>query len=90
MKYSYVIIQPNYDALSRESVLLENKYKKTKKYAFIEKLSHKDGSESIANIYYSNDLEDLQNKASKYVSWYNYPLNLSKDMQGYIKHINQS
>lgn len=88
MKYSYAIIQSNFASLQNESALLENKYNPKKKYAFIEKLIHKDGSESIANIYYSNDLEALQTRAAGMVSWYNYPLNLSKNMQGYIKNIN--
>lgn len=84
--YSYAIIKHNNPYFEKESTLLENKYKKTK-YAFIEKVVHKDGSENIANIYYSNNLEKLQVLANGYTSWYNYPLNLCKNMQGFIKHI---
>lgn len=86
--YTYVIIKHNYPELERESTLLISPYKPKKKYAAIYKQSHKDGSESIAFIVYDNDLEQLQKDASGHSSWYNYPLNLSKDMQGYIKHIN--
>jgi len=57
---------------------------------FIEKLSNKDGSESIANIYYSNDMADFQIRANGFVSWYNYPLNLKKNIQGYISNIDHS
>jgi hypothetical protein len=85
--YHYVIIKHNYPELERESTLLDNKYKANKKYAFIDKGMHKDGSESIYYIEYSNDLEALQEKARRFVSWYNYPLNLSKNMQGYITEL---
>ena len=86
--YSYAIIQTNYAELERESALLENNYK-PRKYAFIEKVSHKDGSESISRIKYSNDLQKLQETASGYISWYNYPLNLMKEIQGNIYQINR-
>jgi hypothetical protein len=85
-KYSYIVIVHNCPELARESALLKNNYKATK-YAYIERIMQKDGSESIANIYYSNNLEMLQQRANGFLSWYNYPLNLSKNMQGYIKHI---
>lgn len=87
--YSYVIITENRETLERESVLLRNKYLKSKKYAFINKVSHKDGSESIAFIDYSNNMEELQERANGYISWYNYPLGLSKNMQGYISEISK-
>jgi len=86
-KYSYVIIKHNYPELERESVLLENKYSSKKKYAFINKISHGDGSENIAFIEYSNDLEGLQNRAKGFISWYNYPIGLAKSIQGYISEI---
>jgi hypothetical protein len=85
--YGYVIIKHNYPELERESTLLHNKYSAKKKYAFIQKSGHKDGSESINFIDYSNDLEALQARASKFVSWYNYPLGLCKNMQGYIREL---
>ena len=56
--YSYVIIQPNYSGLRQEKTLLHNKYNAKKKYAFINKITHKDGSENIAFIDYSNDLQN--------------------------------
>lgn len=87
-KYSYAIVKHNYPDLMRESVLLENKYSAKKKYALIEKISHKDGSENIANIYYSNDLEALSTQAKCYISWYNYPLGVTKNMQQYISELN--
>lgn len=85
--YSYVIIRENYPALDREKVLLHNKHNPKKKYAFISKVVHKDRSESIAFIDYSNDLAALQLKAQDYISWYNNPANLYKDMQQNIRHI---
>jgi hypothetical protein len=86
--YNYVIIKENYPELQRESVLLHNRYSAKKKYAFIQKMVHPDGSESIGFIDYSNDLKELQEKANGFISWYNYPLNLCKHIQGYISHIN--
>ncbi len=85
--YSYVIIQPNYSGLRQEKTLLHNKYNAKKKYAFINKITHKDGSENIAFIDYSNDLQELQNRAKGFVSWYNYPIGIAKDMQGYLREI---
>ena len=87
-QYNYVIIKHNYPELERESTLLHNKYKANKKYAYINKGVHKDGSESIYFIDYSNDLEALQLRAKEFVSWYNYPLNLTKNIQGYIRELN--
>lgn len=85
--YSYIIIKENHPELERETVLLSNKYNAKKRYAMIEKLCHKDGSENIANIIYSNDLQGLQARAKGFVSWYNYPLGVAKDMQGYLREI---
>lgn len=85
--YSYIIIKENYPELERESVLLHNKYKANKKYAYIVKGVHKDGSESIYFIEYSNDLEDLSNRSKEFPSWYNYPLGITKSLQGYISEL---
>lgn len=85
--YNYVIIKNNYADLERESTLLQNKYNAKKKYAYINKGVHKDGSESIYFIAYSNDLEALQKDANKYISWYNYPIGVSKNIQGYLTAI---
>ncbi len=85
--YNYVIIKNNYADLERESTLLQNKYNAKKKYAYINKGVHKDGSESIYFIEYSNDLEALQKDANEYISWYNYPLGVSKNIQGYLTAI---
>lgn len=85
--YNYVIIKENYPELERESVLLHNKYKRKKKYAMIVKGVHKDSSESIYFIEYSNDIMALQEKASKHVSWYNYPMGVAKDIQGYLREV---
>lgn len=90
MSYSYAIVKHTQDWMRQESVLLENNYNPKKKYALIEKIVHKDRSENIANIYYSNDLEMLSNRAKKYISWYNYPLMLCKDIQGYIRDLDIS
>lgn len=85
--YSYKIIKENYPELERESALLENNYSAKKKYAMIGKLVHKDGSESIDTIVYSNDIVSLQNRANQFPSWYNYPLGLTKNIQGYIREL---
>jgi len=82
--YSYGIIKYNYPELERENALLENKYKASKRYALITKVVHKDHSENITTIEYSNSLEELHNKADQLVSWYNYPIGLTKNIQGYI------
>jgi hypothetical protein len=85
--YSYVIIKVNHPELERERVLLDNKYKARLKYAFINKIVHKDGSENIAFIDYSDDLEELQERAKGFISWYNYPLGVAKSIQGYISEV---
>lgn len=85
--YNYVIIKENNPYFAQESVLLDNKYKANKKYAFITKMIHKDGSESIATIEYSNDLQLLQERAGGFCSWYNYPMGVYKDMQQYLHQI---
>jgi hypothetical protein len=90
--YNYVIIKENYPELERESVLdpgkNSNKYSAKKKYAMIVKGVHKDGSESIYFIKYSNDIVELQKLASGYPSWYNYPIGISKNIQGYLTQLN--
>lgn len=85
--YSYIIIKENYPELERESVLLGNNYKASRRYAMINKIVHKDGSENISTIVYSNDLQALHNRAKGFISWYNYPLGMSKNIQGYLKEI---
>lgn len=82
--FSYVIIKDNYPELERESVLSYNKYRKSKKYAFICKMCHRDKSESIAFIDYSNDLGELQKRANEYPSWYNYPIGIYRELQGNV------
>lgn len=86
--YSYVLLVKNTPErhLQQESTLLENKYKKTK-YALIQKICHKDGSENIATIFYSNDLQKLIEQMKGYISWYDYVNGFSKNIQGYISEI---
>ena len=86
-KISYVIIKHNDKTFGSLSALLENKYNPKAKYVLIEKITNKDSSESISRVLYSSNLEKLQELANKYVSWYNYPLNLYKEMQGNIYHL---
>ena len=86
-QYSYGIIKDNNPYFAQESVLLDNKYKKSAKYALIEKIVHKDGSENISRIVYSSNIVKLQAMAAGYVSWYNYPLCLTKNIQGYITQL---
>lgn len=85
--YSYIIIKENSPKLERERALLENNYNGKKRYAMITKVVHPDNSENIATIEYSNDMQALQARAKLYDSWYNYPLNLCKDLQGYIREL---
>lgn len=89
--FRYAIIKESYPELARESVLEPNKnankYSPKKKYAMIVKLVHKDGGESIYFIRYSNDIVELQEQASKYQSWYNYPIGISKNIQGYLSEL---
>ena len=90
-QYNYAIIKENYPELERESVLLpekgKTKYNPKKKYAMIVKGVHTDNSESIYFIEYSNDLIGLHEKAKGYISWYNYPIGLAKNIQGYITEL---
>ena len=83
---SYAVIKFNSPEMERENVLGKNKYKKTK-FAMLLKSIHKDSSESITFIDYSNDIVDLQNRASQFESWYNYPLGLFKDRNQTIKKL---
>ena len=85
--YSYAIIKANNSNFAKESTLLDNKYKPKAKYVLIEKIVHKDCSENISRILYSNNLESLHSIASKYVSWYNYPISLHKDIQQNILNL---
>jgi hypothetical protein len=87
-KYSYVIIKHNNEYLKTLSVLFSNKYKERAKYAMLTKIVHADGSENIAFIDYSNDLEKLHDRAKGFISWYNYPLGLYKEIQGNILRLN--
>ena len=86
-QYNYAIIKENHSELERETVLTENKYNSKKRYALIVKGVHKDGSESIYFIKYDNDLQKLQEDAKQYPSWYNYPLSVAKNLQGYLREI---
>jgi len=86
-RISYVIIKENSPYLERESTLLHNNYKASKKYAFINKVVNNDDSESIAFIDYSNNLQALQDRARGFACWYNYPLGIAKNMQGYLREI---
>jgi hypothetical protein len=86
--YSYVIIKENHPELERESTLSHNKYKANKKYAYIVKGVHKDGSESIYFIEYSNDLQELSKRAKEFPTWYNYVLGISKSLQGDLSELN--
>jgi hypothetical protein len=87
--YSYAIIKENYPQLAQLTTLgSDNKYLKSKKYAFICKTVCNDGSEFVGFIKYSNDLEYFQNEATGFVSWYNYPMNIKKNIQGFLSYIN--
>lgn len=85
--YNYAILKYNNESFQHVGVLLKNKYDPKKKYALIFKSSHNDGSESITNIIYSNDLEGLHTKAKGFISWYNYPIGIYKNLEGQINSL---
>lgn len=82
MKYIYGILRENTQraALHQINTFFPCKYKKTK-YGIIEKAVMSDGSEIVIRVIYSNNLEELTNTLKNYISWYNEPLGLKKDMQ---------
>ena len=84
--HNYAVIKHNNPHFAKETTLLESKWKKTK-YAMFNKSVHKDGSESIVNITYSNDLEELQNAAKELPTWFNYPLGVAKKVSGELIQI---
>jgi hypothetical protein len=86
-QYSYGIVKENYPTLRNLSTYLDNKYDAKKKYALIEKQCFKDGSEGINRIIYSNDLENLSKQLEGYPTWYNYPKEKRKNIQGYISDL---
>lgn len=82
MRYSYGILRENTEraALQQINTLLPCKHKKTK-YGIIEKAVINNGSEIVVRVIYSSNLQQLTETLKKYVSWYNEPLGLKKDMQ---------
>ena len=82
MSYTYGILRENTHraALQQIHTFLPCKHKKTK-YGIIEKSLMPDGSEIVVRVIYSNNLEQLTNTLKNYISWYNEPLGLKKDMQ---------
>ena len=86
-QYSYMVIKYNNPNFEREYTLLDNKYKKSKRYAMFNYSVHKDGSESLNFIEYSNDLEELHNRAKDFSTWFNYPIGLFKPVGGEIQPI---
>lgn len=86
--FSYVVIVYNNPDLANERTYLnQNKYKKSAKYAMLFRTVHKDNSETLTHMRYSSNMEELQKVANSFISWYNYPLALRKDMQGNISQI---
>lgn len=82
MSYTYGILRENTEraALHQINTFFPCKHKKTK-YGIIEKALMPDGSEIVVRVIYSNNLEQLTNTLKNYISWYNEPLGLKKDMQ---------
>lgn len=82
MLYTYAILRENSNdaRLSQINTLIPCNHKKTK-YALIEKAIMQDRSEIVVRVIYSNDINELSNALKKYISWYNEPLGLQKDMQ---------
>ena len=85
--FSYVIIKENNACFASMDVMLRNKYNKKAKYALICKTVCRDNSEFIGYIDYSSNLEELQKRANKFPSWYNYCIGLYKELQGNIYHL---
>lgn len=85
--YNYMVIVDNNEQLKSLSTLLENKYNKRAKYAMRLMIAHKDGSENVSAIMYSNDLGAFQKQANEFVSWYNYPIGLYKPLDGIIRKL---
>lgn len=86
--YNYAIIKENNKYMAMESTFLPCKYEPKKKFVLIEKQCFKDGSEGINRIVFSNDIEDLSQKAKQYISYYNYVSGHKKDIQGNVSEIN--
>ena len=86
--YKYAIIKENYSLWQGESVSGQNNYDPSKRYVLIIKQSNQDHTESILDIFYSDDLQAFQEKAVKFVSWYNYPIGIGSDMMGNLRKIN--
>ena len=84
----YAIVKESYDYLERESVSGQNNYDPSKRYALIIKHINKDHTESVSDIFYSDDLQGLQEKAAKFVSWYNYLIGIGSDMRGNLRNLN--
>ena len=82
MAYTYGILRENTQRayLHQINTFLPCKHKKTK-YGIIEKALMPDGSEIVVRVIYGNNLEQLTDTLKNYVSWYNEPLGLKKDMQ---------
>lgn len=81
-QFSYMVVKFNNPYFAQESTLLGNKYRKTAKFAVFNYSVHKDGSESLNFIKYSNDIIELQNQIKDFESWYNYPIGVAKNRKG--------
>lgn len=86
-KFNYAVIRHNNPYQETKTALLDNKYNPEKKYSLEFISTHKDGTESITCIEYSNDLEALHNKVIEFQSWFNYPIHLCKTRKGDFKTI---
>jgi hypothetical protein len=84
--YGYAVIVKNDESLSRDTTYIPTKHKKTK-YAMLIREVHKDKSETLVTIKYDNDISNLQESAKKYPTWYNYPMGITKNLQGYLREI---
>ena len=84
--YEYAVIKHNNPDFARENAWFENDWRDTK-YAMFKKSVHIDGSESLLNVTYSDDIEDLQRRANPLPTWFNHPLGVAKKVSGELIQI---
>lgn len=85
--YCLLVYNDKNRRLDQIKTFFDSKFLKSKKYGLIVRTVHKDNSETVTHIYYSNDLQSLQRQMYKYVSWYDYVCGFTKSIQGYISKI---
>lgn len=87
-KYIYGILKENTELLGLqfEPTIIPCEFVPSA-YALIEKKMLPNNTEKINRIIYSDDLQELSTNLLKYISWYNYPTGIKKNMQQFISEI---